>query len=264
MSTPFSGLDLEIEEGLARLTFTQATRGNPIDGPLCASLAEAAIQISENRAIRCVLLAALGKAFSYGGDVGAFTADLDQLATNIKRWTTTLHSAIARLQRMDAPLVAAVQGVCAGGMAALIAGSDVVIAAENARFVAAYAGIGFSCDAGASVMLSRRMGLARARRFLLLNESLAASEALSIGLVDEVVPLDQLSARAQAVARQLASGPTRAFGEIRRLLLSTPDQPMETQLELEAQALARIAATADARTGLTAFANKRTPEFQGR
>jgi 2-(1,2-epoxy-1,2-dihydrophenyl)acetyl-CoA isomerase len=211
-----------------------------------------------------VLLAAEGRAFSYGGDVGAFVAGLDNLAHNIKRWTTTLHSAIARFQRMDAPLVAAVQGVCAGGMAALIAGTDVVIAADDARFTSAYAGIGFSCDAGSSVMLSRRMGLARARRFLLLNETLSAPDALAVGLVDEVVTADQLQARAQTVARQLAAGPTRAFGEIRRLLLSAQDQPLETQLELEAQALARIAGTSDARDGLTAFAQKRKPEFQGR
>jgi 2-(1,2-epoxy-1,2-dihydrophenyl)acetyl-CoA isomerase len=211
-----------------------------------------------------VLLAAEGRAFSYGGDVGAFVGGLDSLAHNIKRWTTTLHSAIARFQRMDAPLVAAVQGVCAGGMAALIAGSDVVLAADDARFVSAYAGIGFSCDAGSSVMLSRRMGLARARRFLILNETLSAPDALAVGLVDEVLTADQLQARAQTVARQLAAGPTRAFGEIRRLLLSAHDQPLETQLELEAQALARIAGTSDARDGLTAFAQKRKPEFQGR
>jgi 2-(1,2-epoxy-1,2-dihydrophenyl)acetyl-CoA isomerase len=83
-------------------------------------------------------------------------------------------------------------------------------------------------------------------------------------LVDEVIPLEQLQERAETLARQLASGPTRAFGEIRRLFLSVADQPMETQLELEAQALARIATTADARNGLTAFAQKRKPEFQGR
>jgi hypothetical protein len=92
---PETGLRLEISDGVAHLTFTEAARGNPIDGPLCASLSETAIQVSENRGIRCVLLAAEGKAFSYGGDVGAFVTDLDNLAHNIKRWTTTLHSAIA-------------------------------------------------------------------------------------------------------------------------------------------------------------------------
>ena len=107
----FSALRLEVAEGLARLTFADALRGNPIDGALCSALCEAAIQISENPNVRCVLIAAEGKDFSYGGDVGEFVADLDGLPLNIKRWTTTLHSAIVRLQRMNAPVVAAVQGV---------------------------------------------------------------------------------------------------------------------------------------------------------
>jgi 2-(1,2-epoxy-1,2-dihydrophenyl)acetyl-CoA isomerase len=87
---------------------------------------------------------------------------------------------------------------------------------------------------------------------------------LAAGLVDEVVPVDQLHIRADAVARQLAAGPTRAIGEIRRLFTSVADQPLEAQLELEAQALARCSVTADAREGLTAFSTKRKPVFTGR
>lgn len=255
---------IEIDEGLARLTFTDAARGNPIDGRLCDELSEAAIQLSDNDKVRCVLITAEGEAFSYGGDISAFVGDLDSLPANIKRWTTTLHSSIARFQRMDAPVVAAVHGICAGGMSAYVAGSDIVIAANNARFVAAYAGIGYSNDAGSSIMYTRRMGLGRARKFLLLNETLAATDALGAGLVDEVVADDQLHTRAEEVARQLAAGPTKAFGEMRRLMTSVEDQPLETQLELEAQGLARMAATLDAREGLTAFAEKRKPVFQGR
>jgi 2-(1,2-epoxy-1,2-dihydrophenyl)acetyl-CoA isomerase len=259
----FTSMRLEIDGALARLTFTDTARGNPIDGPFCNEMSEAAIQISENPDVRCVLIAAEGKVFSFGGDIGAFMADLDGLPKNIKRWTTTLHSAIARLQRMDAPVVTAVHSVCAGGMSAFVAGSDMVIAADNARFVAAYAGIGYSNDAGSSIMYTRRMGIARTRKFLLMNETLDAQAALAVGLVDEVVPAAELAARAEAIARQLASGPTKAFGEMRRLLTSVEDQPLETQLELEAQALARSAATADAREGLTAFWEKRAPLFRG-
>lgn len=259
----FEQLRLTVDAGLARLTFTDSARGNPIVAVLCAEMAEAAIQLSEDPDVRCVLIAAEGKAFSYGGDIGSFVGDLDELPRNIKRWTVGIHSGIARLQRMDAPIVSAVQGVCAGGMAAFVAGSDIVIAADDAKFVAAFAGIGFSNDSGSSIMYARRMGVARTRRFLLLNETLDASAALAAGLVDEVTSLDDFAARAEAIAQQLASGPTRAFGEMRRLLLSVQDQPLETQLELEAQALARSAATADAREGLTAFAAHRKPVFLG-
>lgn len=255
---------LDMSGPLARLTLVNAERGNPIDAAFCAELSEAANILAGAPHVRAVLITAEGKTFSFGGDIDAFVGELDDVSTNIRRWTTTLHSAIARLQRMDAPVVAAVQGVCAGGMSGFIAGCDIVVASENARFVAAYAGIGFSCDASSSVTYSRRMGLGRARKFLLLNETLDAASALSAGLIDEVAPAAELNARAEAIAAQLAVGPTRAFGEIRRLLLSASDQPLETQLELEAQALARVTATADAREGLTAFAAKRKPAFIGR
>lgn len=259
----FEGLRLTIEEGIGRLTFTDTARGNPIDGRLCAEIAEAANILSDTTGVRAVLVSAEGKAFSFGGDIASFMDHLDHLSSMIKRWTADLHMGIARLQRMDAPVVAAVHGICAGGMASFVAGSDIVLAAEDTRFVAAYSGIGYCCDAGSSVMLSRRMGLARARRYLLMNEVIQAEEALRCGLADEVVARTDLEQRAETVVRQLAAGPTLAFGETRRLLLSAEDQPLETQLELEAQALSRIARTADAREGLTAFAQKRKPTFRG-
>lgn len=255
---------LDMTSPIARLTLVNASRGNPIDGPFCAQMCEAAVQLAGADHVRAVLITAEGKAFSYGGDVAAFIDDLDALPDNIRRWTTNLHSAIARLQRMDAPVIAAVQGVCAGGMSGFIAGCDMVVASEDAKFVAAYAGIGFSCDASSSITYSRRMGLGRARRFLLMNETLSARDALAAGLVDVVASPDALVSEAEAIAAQLAEGPTRAFGEMRRLLLSAVDQPLETQLELEAQALARMTATADAREGVTAFTQKRKPKFTGR
>ena len=257
----FERLRLEIVDGLARLTFCCAERGNPIDGRFCEEMAEAVIRLSEDPAVRCVLMTAEGKAFGYGGDIASFIGNLDELPRNIKRWTMTLHSAVSRLQRIDAPVVAAVHGVCAGGMVGLAAGADVVIASPDAKFVAAYAGIGFANDAGTSVMLTRRMGIARARRFLLLNETLDAGAALAIGLADEIA--EAHAARAETIAVQLAAGPTRAFGEIRRLLASVEDQPLDAQLELEAQALARCAGSADAREAITAFSERRKPIFRG-
>ncbi len=259
----FTRLSLSVDAGLARLTLTNPDKGNPIDAVLCAEVCEAAILLSEDPTVRCVLLTAEGKSFSFGGDISSFTGDLDSLPKNIKRWTASLHSGIARLQRMDAPIVAAIHGVCAGGMAGMVAGADIVVASDDARFVAAFAGIGFSNDSGSSIMYARRMGIARARKFLLMNETLSANEALAAGLVDEVAGPEALVARAETIAKQLAGGPTKAFGEMRRLLTSVEDQPLEAQLELEAQALARSAGTRDAREGLTAFAEKRRPVFTG-
>lgn len=260
----YTSMRIDREGGLARLTFTQAARGNPIDGTFCAEFCDVANELSSDASVRAVLITAEGKNFSFGGDIGMFLQNLDSLPAQIRRWTADLHMGIARMQRMDAPIVAAVQGICAGGMAGTIAGADILIAETGSRFVAAYAGIGYCCDAGSSIMLSRRMGLSRARKYLLLNETLDAPTALAAGLADEVVEADALVARAEAVAQQLAAGPTVAYGEIRRLLVSAASEPLDAQLEREAQALARVAGTADAREGLTAFGEKRSARFVGR
>lgn len=260
----FKNVRLTQEDGLARLVLIQADRGNPVDERLCFELCEVANDLSHDPGVRAVLITAEGKNFSVGGDISMFMDQLDDLPRQMARWTADLHVALARLQRMDAPLIVAIDGICAGGMVGITAGADIVLASQEARFVAAYANIGFSCDAGTSVMLARRMGLSRARKFLLLNEIMAAPDACAAGLVDEVVDAQLLESRAQEIAQQLASGPTLAFGEIRRLLLSAATEPLESQLELEAQALSRIVATQDAREGLTAFAQKRAAKFKGK
>jgi 2-(1,2-epoxy-1,2-dihydrophenyl)acetyl-CoA isomerase len=253
---------LERDGAVARLIFTQGQRGNPIDGPFCADFLEVANELSEDKSVRAVLMLAEGKNFSFGGDVISFSGLLDVLPSMIKRWTASLHMGIARLARIDAPIVAAVQGVCAGGMNGLVAGADYVVARPNARFVAAYAQIGFCADAGTTMMLTRRMGIARAKRFLLMSETIEAEAAQSLGLVDELAD-ENLTARAQVLARTFAEGPTKAYGELRRLFLSVGEQPLEAQLEIEALALARCSGTADAREGLTAFVGKRKPVFKG-
>lgn len=193
----------DCSNGVARLVLCQPERGNPIDGRFCAEIADVANELSERRDVRAVLVSAEGPSFSFGGDIAMFLEHRDVLPVMIRRWTAGLHMGIARLQRLDAPIVAAVHGICAGGMAAFVAGADVVVASSDVRFLAAYCGIGFCCDAGASVMLSRRMGEARARRYLLLNETLEADEAERCGLVD--------LAASCADSKSVSSAPTRTL-----------------------------------------------------
>jgi 2-(1,2-epoxy-1,2-dihydrophenyl)acetyl-CoA isomerase len=255
---------LEVSDSIAHLTFTEAARGNPIDGAFCAELRRVSIDLAQRNDVRAILIAAEGKMFSVGGDIAAFTDDLEGLPRNVARWAGDLHDAIARLQRLDAPMVASVHGACAGGMAAFVAGADFVVGSTNARFVSGYTNIGYSCDAGASIMLSRRMGYARARRYLLLGEVLDHEAAFNSGLIDEVVEPDVLSARAGEIAARLAAGPTRSYGELKRLFLTVDNQPLEAQLALEALSIARMAATEDCRSALLAFRNKERPVFIGR
>lgn len=255
---------LDVQCGVAHLIFTQGERGNPIDGDFCADIRTVSIELAARPDVRAVLVTAEGKTFSVGGDINAFTADLDGLPVKVTRWAFDMHDGIARLQRLNAPVIAAVHGVCAGGMTAFVAGADVVLAADRARFVSAYTGIGYSCDAGASIMLSRRLGHARAKRFLLLGETLDAAAAQAAGLVDEVTAPEELLAKSEALARRLAAGPSFAYGEIKRLFQTVGHEPLEAQLALEAASIARSAGTQDARGALLAFRDKERPTFAGR
>ena len=261
----FKTIDLSITDGLARLTLNQPDSGNPFNAQFCSEFSQAANLLTARKSeVRAVLLSANGKFFSIGGDIRMFMESIDTLSASIIEWTSTLHMGIARLKRLDAPLIAAVHSTCMGGGVALVGACDVVYASKSARFGAAYPQIGYSCDAGASFALASRMGIARARRFLLFNEMLTADQALTAGLADYVVDDAVLANTAEQVARQLAMGPTRAFGEIRRLVDKALRTPMETQLEDEAQALSGCAGSFDAREGITAFVEKRAPNFKGR
>jgi 2-(1,2-epoxy-1,2-dihydrophenyl)acetyl-CoA isomerase len=265
MSTnEYKTLRCTVEGGLARVTLTEAERGNPIDGPFCKDMCDLSVDLSTRPDVRAVLLTAEGRFFSVGGDIRSFVKDRAALPGIVKGWTAMLHPAISRFQRMDAPVVAAVHGDTAGGTVSLVAMSDVVYAAEGVKFNAAFSLIGYCADSGSTVSLSNRMGLARAKRFLLLSEVLDAESACAAGLVDHVVPAGDLAAAAEKTARRLAAGPTLAYGEIKRTILTARTADFETQLEHEAQALARLASTDDAWEGLNAFAERRKAAFKGR
>lgn len=259
----YESIDLAIGEGVARLTLDQAAIGNPFNEQFCNDWLAVSGELGARKDVRVILLAANGKNFSVGGDIRMFVDQLDVLPERIRQWTAALHTGLARFARLDAPMVAAVHGMAMGGAVALIGSCDVVYAGRRAALGAAYPGIGFSCDAGASRALASRMGHARARRFLICGETLNAEQALATGLVDFVVDDDALNDAAAAMAMRLAAGPTRAYGEIRRLFNTVWGQSLEAQLEDEAQALAMVASSADAREGIRAFAEKRKPGFIG-
>jgi 2-(1,2-epoxy-1,2-dihydrophenyl)acetyl-CoA isomerase len=256
--------DCTIADGLAHIVLNQPDRGNPIDGEFCREFNLCIAEISERADIRAVLLSARGRLFSVGGDLTSLAKQGDALPRTIKIWTADLHAAIARMVRMRAPVVAAVHGNVAGGSVSLMAAADLVVIAESARISSAFSRIGFSPDSGSTTTVTRRIGVARARRFFLLAETLDAKTALSLGFVDHVVSDDAVRQEAKRMAKELAAGPTEAYGAIKRLFSRTSERPLESQLEEEAETLAQLARTADAREGVKAFIEKRKPVFAGR
>lgn len=259
----FESLTCEVHDGVARVTLTQGQRGNPFDLRLCSELAEVSMLCAEDDAVRCVLLTAEGRFFSVGGDLAGLGTDRDGLRQFIQAGTAAFHTAISRFSRMDAPLVIAVHAMCAGGGVSLAAAGDFCLASASAQFYSAYTGIGLAIDGGGSHRLPRLVGARRATSFYLRNERWSAAQACDYGLVGSVHEDDALAAAALTLATELAAGPTRSFGEVKNLLLSSADTPLEAQLELEARAMARTARTDDAWNAITDVAARARPAFSG-
>jgi 2-(1,2-epoxy-1,2-dihydrophenyl)acetyl-CoA isomerase len=254
-------LGFELKDHIARITLNRPDAGNALDGEMGRELMHAAIRCSEDRAVRVVLLGGAGRMFCVGGDLKSFAAQGDRLSAHLKELAGMLHMAISRFVRMDAPLIVAVNGAAGGGGMSFVLAADLVLAAESAKFTMAYTRAGLSPDGGSTYFLPRMVGARRALELALTNRVLTAREAQDWGLVTRVVPDAALAAESQALAALLADGATRAFGAAKRLLHHSFAESLETQMELEAQAIAEQARGADAHEGIAAFIAKRAPRF---
>jgi 2-(1,2-epoxy-1,2-dihydrophenyl)acetyl-CoA isomerase len=181
-----------------------------------------------------------------------------------KRMTAPFHAAMRIFSRLEVPIVTAAHGAVAGGGLGFVYAADVVIAADDARFKPAFAGLGVSGDGGGTWHLPRKIGPARAARVLLGNETIPATDAFDWGLVSEVVPAEDVRSRAIAFAEQLAAGPTVAFGRMRQLLRESWDNGVAEQLDRETENIVLTGRTADAREAVAAFLDRRQPSFEGR
>ncbi len=260
----FKTLLFDVQNHVAHITLNRPDVANSIDEEMGKDLMRAALRCDEDPEIRAVLISGAGKIFSGGGDLKAFLAKGDQLPYYVKEVTTYLHSAMSRLTRMDAPVVAAVHGAVAGAGMSIAIACDIVVAAETTRFMVAYTRAGLVPDGSSTYFLPRLVGLKRALELTLTNRMFSAQEALQWGLITRVVPDNELLAQARAIALQLASGPTRSYGTAKRLLHSGWLETLETQMEYESRAIADSARTEDAREGISAFLAKRPPKYKGR
>jgi 2-(1,2-epoxy-1,2-dihydrophenyl)acetyl-CoA isomerase len=262
---PYETVTLTRADGIATLTLNRPQAYNALDMTLGRDLFHAVLEADDDATVRAIVVTGAGKAFCAGGDVKGFAENLDRIGALIKELTTYLHGAVSRLCRSDKPVIMAINGVAAGGGMSLALAGDVVLAAESARFTMAYSKIAATPDGSSSYYLPRLIGLRRAMELYFTNRVLTAREAQEWGLVTRAVPDGELSAVAQTLARELAQGPTKAFGGAKRLFHQSTWESLETQMELEAQAIAASGRTEDFRAGVTAFANKQpAPSFRGK
>jgi 2-(1,2-epoxy-1,2-dihydrophenyl)acetyl-CoA isomerase len=260
----YTAFDVKVVDGIGHVTLAQPDRGNPFDLDFNLELSRIATELDEDRSVRSVLIDARGRYFSVGADLKTMVRGREELPKFIKNATVGLHSALSRFVRMPAPVVVAVHGLAVGGSVALCAAADFVVAGRSASFYSAYAGIGLVPDGGGSTFLPRRVGTRRAADFLMRNRTWSAEQAEAYGLINTVVDDDRLAEESWALARELADGPTVALGEIKNLLLSTYEQPVEAQMELEARAMVRATRSEDGWNAVNAVLAKQKPTFEGR
>lgn len=257
-----ASIEFDLTDGVATVTLNRPDHANALDVPTLDALLPVAIRC-DREDVRAVILTAAGdQFFSAGGDLKSF-AEAEDVSSLLKEGTTYFHGAIAKLMRMRAPLIVAVNGQAAGGGMSFALIGDIVLCADHAKFVMGYTAAGLCMDGSSSYFLPRVVGMRRAMELTLTNRQLSAEEAAEIGLVTRVVPKDDLMAEAQKLARQLADGPTHAYGWVKRLLADSFSNTLEYQMELETRGISETAGSRDGREGVRAFVEKRKASFEG-
>ena len=259
----YQTLNFDVDSGVATITLNRPEALNAMSPAMAKELHEVALQIDANNSVRVVILTGTGKAFCAGGDLGAFVAAGEQARTLILQMTGDLHLALSRLSRNRAPVIAAVNGTAAGAGFSLAMAADLAIAEEQAVFTMAYTNAGLSPDGSSTYFMPRKIGDRRTRELMLTNRLLTAPEALDWGVVNQVVEGGGALAAARVMATGMAQGPTEAYALVKRLLDSSFSQSLETQMELEARAIADQVASVDGQEGMLAFVEKRKPQFRG-
>jgi len=260
MSAP--AVQVETRGAVALVTLNRPESGNALNLQVAMDLLAAAMTCARNAAVRAVVLSGAGRHFCFGGDLRAFGTHAPG-DDYVRELTTYLHAAISQFMRMDAPVIAAVNGTAAGAGVGLVAMADLALCAHSSKFNLAYTQAGLTPDAGTTFLLPRTLGLKRSMELLLLNRSLTSAEALEWGLVNEVVPDERLLSRALETAEKLAQGANGAFGATKRLIAHSIGA-LESQMVLESETIARHAVGPEGREGVSAFLEKRKPRFPGR
>lgn len=246
---------------IARIVFNRPQQLNAIDIATAHAFEQACAELQADASVRVVVLQGEGRSFGAGGDLRAFQDEPQVTALAV---IEPMHRGLLRLSGLAAPVIASLQGSVSGGSLSLAMGCDLAIAATDARFNLAYVNVAASCDVGGSWNLPRLVGLRRAMEIALLGLTLTAEEARSWGLINQVVPAAELQTTTDALAQRLASGPTAAYGRLKRLLRAAHNNDLPTQLDLERDGFYESAGTADFKEALQAFFERRPAHFLGR
>jgi 2-(1,2-epoxy-1,2-dihydrophenyl)acetyl-CoA isomerase len=251
-----------IDDSVASIRFNRPERLNAIDVELAEAFERAVDRAIGDPKARVVVISGEGRAFVAGGDLAYFHKAGEAAAAASRRLIGPMHGAIQRLSESRLISVAALHGAVAGGGMSLALSTDLAVAAHSAVFNMAYVNVAASPDCSGSWHLVRLVGLRRAMQIALLSESIAAPEALALGLVNQVVSPDALHETVAIIAHRLAGGPSGALARTKALLRQAGSASLDEQLDAEAESFAASAGTSDFREALAAFFEKRRPTFE--
>jgi 2-(1,2-epoxy-1,2-dihydrophenyl)acetyl-CoA isomerase len=253
------------QEQIFTITLNRPEKFNSFTEPMALELQEA-LKHAEADQVRCVVLKANGKAFCAGQDlpevVNREKNEPDyELADTVR---SSYNPVIRALRNLEKPVVCAVQGTAAGAGANIAFACDIVIASKEAVFVQAFSKIGLIPDSGGTWFLPRLAGFARANALYMLDEKLTAEKAVELGLIYKAVDTAAIDSEVHQVASKLASMPTRGFGLFKKALNLSLTNDLEQQLALEAELQSEAGRTGDYKEGVSAFLEKRKPEYKGK
>jgi 2-(1,2-epoxy-1,2-dihydrophenyl)acetyl-CoA isomerase len=261
----FKAIQYSLENDVAWVTMNRPEQRNAVNAEMREELIRVFTDAQTDPAIRAIVLTGAGKGFCTGADL---SGPRGQGPSGAGATRLIMKSSSQRLIRalwdLEKPVVAAVNGVAAGLGSHLAFASDFVIAAVDARFIEVFVRRGIAVDAAGAFLLPRLVGLQRAKQMVFFGDDLGAEDAERYGLVSKVVPGDQLAATARQWAEKLAKGPTVAIGLSKRLLNRSLESNMETCLEEEALVQTVVSQSEDLKEGMTAFMERRQPQFKGR
>lgn len=257
------GMLYAVSGGVATLTFNRPAVMNALDAEMIRAFRANCERAAADPQARVIVLRGAGPAFAAGGDVAMFRDHVAAMTTLVPELAAELHRGILALRRAPQPVIAAVHGAVAGAGFSIMLACDLVLAAADTQFSLAYSRIGASPDGGATWFLPRLTGYQKAMELMLLADAVDAETMQRLGVVNRVMAADQLIAETEKLARRLVAGPAQAYAETKGLANRAMHAGLAAQLDAEVLAFARCAVTPDFAEGVTAFAEKRKPQFKG-
>lgn len=259
-----------VENGVALVVLNDPAKRNALSQPMAAELNAALEALRFDPAVRVVVLRGAGGYFCAGGDVQGMKRRVDAYARGQQPETDTranmnnLNRLVLTIRQMEKPVVSWIEGACAGGGMSLAMASDFSIAEEGCKMTCAFSGIGLAPDMGSTLMMTRRVGPARATDLFMTGRRFTAKEAEQWNIITRAVPAEELEAAVHKQAAQLAAGPTLSYAEIKAAVNRILYADMYQVMAAEADCAERLTHSADHAEAVNAFLEKRRPVFQGK